>query len=171
MFTIIVNNYTLVTHIETNTFCSSTGLWGGFDSRLSWSFSIVSCWRGSNCQRWFSQVILTVRSYSVNNRWCLMLIFNTKEGCKETEVSGNIQISRFLCVRSSFNCLRFCLSYEYSSLVAQMVENLSYWKPGFNPWLRKIPWRREWLPTTGFLPGESHGQRSLASYNLWLSLI
>ena len=31
-----------------------------------------------------------------------------------------------------------------------------------DPWIRKIPWRREWLPTPVFLPGESHGQRSLA---------
>ena len=30
-----------------------------------------------------------------------------------------------------------------------------------DPWVRKIPWRREWLPTPVFLPGESHGQRSL----------
>ena len=30
---------------------------------------------------------------------------------------------------------------------------------------RKIPWRREWQPTPVFLPGESHGQRSLASYS------
>ena len=28
---------------------------------------------------------------------------------------------------------------------------------GFNPWVRKIPWRRAWQPTTAFLPGESHG--------------
>ena len=28
-------------------------------------------------------------------------------------------------------------------------------------WIRKIPWRREWLSSPGFLPGESHGQRSL----------
>ena len=34
-------------------------------------------------------------------------------------------------------------------------------RPGFNPWVRKIPWRSEWLPTPVFLPGESHGQRSL----------
>ena len=33
---------------------------------------------------------------------------------------------------------------------------------GFNPWVRKIPWRRKWQPTPIFLPGESHGQRSLA---------
>ena len=32
----------------------------------------------------------------------------------------------------------------------------------FNPWVRKIPCRREWPPTPVFLPGESHGQRSLA---------
>ena len=35
----------------------------------------------------------------------------------------------------------------------------------FNPWVRKIPWIREWLPTLVFLPGEFHGQRSLVGYN------
>ena len=30
---------------------------------------------------------------------------------------------------------------------------------------RKIPWRREWLPTPVFLPGESHGQRRLVGYS------
>ena len=30
-------------------------------------------------------------------------------------------------------------------------------RPGFSPWVRKIPWRREWLPTPVFPPGESHG--------------
>ena len=34
----------------------------------------------------------------------------------------------------------------------------------FNPWFETIPWRREWLPTPVFLPGEFHGQRSLACY-------
>ena len=33
---------------------------------------------------------------------------------------------------------------------------------GFDPWVRKIPWRRAGQPTPVFLPGESHGQRSLA---------
>ena len=31
----------------------------------------------------------------------------------------------------------------------------------FDPWVRKIPWRRARQPTPVFLPGESHGQRSL----------
>ena len=38
---------------------------------------------------------------------------------------------------------------------------------GFNPWVGKIPWRREWQPTPAFLPGKSHGQRSLAGYSPW----
>ena len=37
----------------------------------------------------------------------------------------------------------------------------------FSPWVGKIPWRREWLPTPVFLPGEFHGQRNLAGYSPW----
>ena len=39
-----------------------------------------------------------------------------------------------------------------------------YKRCGFNPWVRKIPWSREWPPTPVFLPGEYHGQVSLAGY-------
>ena len=38
---------------------------------------------------------------------------------------------------------------------------------GFHPWVGKIPWRRAWQPTPVFLPGEPHGQGSLAGYSLW----
>ena len=38
---------------------------------------------------------------------------------------------------------------------------------GSDPWVRKIPWRREWQPTPVFLAGESHGQRSLAGSSSW----
>ena len=37
-------------------------------------------------------------------------------------------------------------------------------RPGFNPWVRRIPQRRARQPTTVFLPEKCHGQRSLASY-------
>ena len=39
-------------------------------------------------------------------------------------------------------------------------------RPAFDPWVGKIPWRRKWQPTPVFLPGKSHGQRSLAGYSL-----
>ena len=35
------------------------------------------------------------------------------------------------------------------------------------PWIGKFPWRRAWQPTPVFLPGESHGQRSLEGYSPW----
>ena len=38
----------------------------------------------------------------------------------------------------------------------------------FNPWIRKILWRRAWQPTPVFLPGKFHGQRSLAGYRTWV---
>ena len=38
---------------------------------------------------------------------------------------------------------------------------------GFNPWVETIPWRGAWQPTPVFLPGESHEQKSLTSYNPW----
>jgi len=38
---------------------------------------------------------------------------------------------------------------------------------GFDPWVRKIPWRRAWQPTPVFFPGKSHGQRSLEGYSPW----
>ena len=41
-----------------------------------------------------------------------------------------------------------------------------YRRPGFDPWVGKIPWRREWQPTPVFFPGESHGQRNLAGYTV-----
>ena len=50
-----------------------------------------------------------------------------------------------------------------------MVKNLpaSTGDSRFNPWVRKIPWRRKWQPTTVFLPGKAHGQRSLVCYSPW----
>ena len=36
---------------------------------------------------------------------------------------------------------------------------------GFDPWVRKIPWRKKWQPTPAFLSGTSHGQGSLAGYS------
>ena len=38
------------------------------------------------------------------------------------------------------------------------------WRQRFHPWVGKIPWRRAWQPIPVFLPGESHGQRSLVGY-------
>ena len=48
--------------------------------------------------------------------------------------------------------------YLRASPVAQLVKNrLQSRRPGLHPWVGKIPWRRERLPTPVFWPGELHG--------------
>ena len=39
--------------------------------------------------------------------------------------------------------------------------------PGFDPWGRKIPWRRKWQPPLVFFAGKSHGQKSFVDYSPW----
>ena len=56
-------------------------------------------------------------------------------------------------------------SLYWASQVALVVKNLSaiarrYRRHGFYPWVGKTSWRRKQQPPTGFLPGESHGQRA-----------
>ena len=49
-------------------------------------------------------------------------------------------------------------SWIIYSPVAQLVKNpLQCMRPGFDPWVGKIPWRRERLPTPVFWLGEFHG--------------
>jgi len=53
---------------------------------------------------------------------------------------------------------------SWDSLVAQMVKNLPARQTlGLDPWVRKVPWSKQWLLTPVFLPGEFHGQKSLAT--------
>ena len=52
-------------------------------------------------------------------------------------------------------------------MVKNLPANARDMKLRLDPWVRKILWRRAWQPTPVFLPGESHGQRSLAGYSPW----
>ena len=63
-----------------------------------------------------------------------------------------------------------CIVIIWASQVALVVKNSpanagDIKRCRFDPWVGKIPWRRAWLPTPVFLPGASHGQRSLAGYS------
>ena len=64
----------------------------------------------------------------------------------------------------------FLYILDWASQVALVVKNPpansgDIRDRGFNPWVQKIPWRREWQPTPVFLPGKSRAQRSLAGYS------
>ena len=56
-----------------------------------------------------------------------------------------------------------------ASLVAQMVKNLpAMWETQIRSLGWEDPWRRQWQPAPIFVPGEFHGQRSLAGYSPWV---
>ena len=102
-------------------------------------------------------------------------------GCRRT------RIRRWLCVRSSparqgvpgrdkghtfFSHSPVSQLYANASQMALSGEEPACRcarckRRGFDPWVGKIPWRRAWHPTPVSLPGESHGQRSLAGHSPW----
>ena len=60
--------------------------------------------------------------------------------------------------RSAAEGIGYPLQYSWAALVAQLVKNcLQCGRPGFVPWVGKISWRRQRLPTPVFRPGELHG--------------
>ena len=64
--------------------------------------------------------------------------------------------------------MRKMIYYFQTSLVVRWERIcLQCRRPWFDPWVRTILWRREWLPTPLSLPGESHAQKSLAGYSPW----
>ena len=67
--------------------------------------------------------------------------------------------------RSSDEGIGYPLQYSWASLVAQLVKliRLQCGRPEFDPWVGKIPWRGEMLPTQVFWPGEFHGLLSMGS--------
>ena len=67
----------------------------------------------------------------------------------------------------NFSTLLLLLMYSFMFIYNWGETCLQCRRPRFNPWVRKIPWRRERLPIPVFSSGESHGQRNLACYSPW----
>ena len=74
----------------------------------------------------------------------------------------------------------WCLSYYDRFKGSSLIGGLPRWlngkestcqcrrcRCGFDPWIGKIPWNRKWQLAPVFLPGDYHGQRSLAGYSSW----
>jgi len=69
-----------------------------------------------------------------------------------------VSIFRYLLVYLLWiNCLRI-ISFQVALVVQKPPDNTGNMRPGFDLWVRKIPWRRAWRPTAVFLPGESPGK-------------
>ena len=93
-----------------------------------------------------------------------------RTGCVVKRPMSEVRENELLSPATFFflNRCVIALGFPVASLVAQMVRIcLQCKRPEFHPWVGKIPWRRKLQPNRVFLPGESHGQRSLAGYSPW----
>ena len=62
----------------------------------------------------------------------------------------------------------FCIGFpQWLSRQKILLQCRRHRRHRFKPWIGKILWRRKWQSTPVFLPGEFHGQKSLAGYSLW----
>ena len=77
-------------------------------------------------------------------------------------------------------CISLIISYDEHLFMSLLtICGLPWWLSGkesacqcrrqcrFDPWVRKIHWRKKWQPTPVFVPGKSRGQKSLAVYSPW----
>ena len=72
--------------------------------------------------------------------------------------------------REMWSCVAKNIIHEYLSFPGGLDGKESVFNAGdlcSDPWVGKIPWRREWLPTPVLLPGKFNGQRKLVGCSLW----
>ena len=84
----------------------------------------------------------------------------------------------FIEVQLLYNVVLVSAIQQSESAICIHIYGLPWWlrwlsvclqcgRPGFDPWVRKIPWRRKRQPTPVLLPGKFHGRRSLVGYSPW----
>ena len=104
--------------------------------------------------------------------WIRVRPYNCTPVCKDV---GQLWVWPLPPSRPVWRC-SVCMSFNKSCVWA----GLPWWvngkepacqcrRHGFNPWVRKIPWRRKWQLTLVFLHGKSHGQRNLVGYSPWVA--
>ena len=93
-----------------------------------------------------------------------------QENSRKTSISALLITLKTLTVsgRSAGEGIGYPLQYSWASLVVQLVRiYLQCGRPGFNPWVRKIPWRREKLPThSGILAWRISWTKSMGSQRI-----
>ena len=94
------------------------------------------------------------------NSGCFLLSFPGSSAGKESTGNAGDPCSIPGLGRSTREGIGYPLQYSWAFLVAQLVKKppamCEIWVQSLD---RKMPWRREWLPTVAFLPGEFHGLR------------
>ena len=79
------------------------------------------------------------------------------------------KVEVFVIIVNSYIIFHYAGIYSRASFGLVLISNvcLQCGRPGFDPWVEKIPWRKKWQPTPVLLPGKFHGRRMLVGYSPW----
>ena len=133
----------------------------GLTGKCQWG---LSNW-GLKAENWLKEYVLLFQPLSLNTEMSSLEVY--------IEIVNSVQEKSVFC--HSFFILFIIYLIKSSDIVQGCPGGASGKEPAcqcrrhkrhsFNPWVGKIHWRRAWLPTPVFLPGDSYGQRSLGRYN------
>ena len=117
--------------------------------------------------RWYFNIILIYKSLIISDVEYLMYHLAICMSWEKTVFKDNLFITRKFAKKFNTENKYTCFSsfFLYGLLWWLSWERicLQYARPGFDPWIGKIHWKREQLPSQVFWPGESHGL-----YSPWL---
>ena len=103
--------------------------------------------------------------------WCELIIHEGPVGRNlySPQFSPSLAAGPLLwrCTSSILTQETLVLSSRLSRWLSSKESICQFRRCRFDPRVGKIPWRRKWQPTPIFLPGKSHGQRSLKGYSPW----
>ena len=115
---------------------------------------------GVGCHSFLQGIFLTQGS-NLGLQHCGQILYHLSHQGSPTRPQGKSYKLTFVHI-NSFNSIKSVLPGGTSG-TQPFCQCRRYKRSRF----RQIPWKRAWQPTAVFLPGESHGQRSLVGYSPW----
>ena len=107
-----------------------------------------------------------VRKVPWRREWLSIPVFLPREFHRQRRLTGYSPWSHKELDTTEWHSFSLSLTVFWASLVAQMLICVQCGRPGLDPWVGNIPWRRKWQPASVLLPGEIHGCRSPVGYSL-----
>ena len=151
-----------------NRYCPLPSLW--FESLMSGTVTLLTA------KEWPRALQSFKPWYSWSGEWTLAVAYtqiSRSAGKKKSNFSKPLLIN--FSVICSWKHFKFIYQQIYPPIPILDFPGRSDGKsvclqcgrPGFNPWVGKILWRRKWQPTPVLRPGKSYGWRSLVGYSPW----
>ena len=124
----------------------------------------------SHCSPW--TLIPVDNLHKTNKKWLIFPFLPRKRKFIPHLYQPPLKSGCFIAISQIPEFICYC---SFISTLVSITQNIiGLWqfclqcrRPEFDPWVRKIPWKRERQPIPIFLPGKFHGQKSLAGYGSW----